>query len=271
LLTRTSDTLKLVAPDFDVYRNSQWRSHITATWRFLIDRYKIEADIIHPHARIHVSLPPNHSLAEIRRIASSIIHFETAFEAWVPRVFRGHPESKSNWLESPLLARCGKSRHDAIAMIERARDEKAVTHIMNGRHDSRLCEAYAWDFTALTTKGTIEFGKAPIPLISTDAINWAELVNSFIQASMQFGSLETLRRFPSNIRGLRSFLELANTPGLNEPHQWQKLWIGKDPDAAGEPRPVYSLFKGDPRMRDNLRRMLEEDNRRIRGEGGILV
>jgi hypothetical protein len=280
-LTGFIDPLRLVTPTFDVAPNSQWRNLIKATWGYLTQHYKVEANPV-LGSQIDVSLTPDYTLTDLRRIASSAIHFEPALEALLSEHRDRHPDTqgpgnpnaRSNWLDSPLLARHGFSRSRSIAAIESATDEEAVIRLMTGPKEPTNPWAngsYAWSFLDFSRKHMIGFRKPPTSLNSNDVLNWAELTITFIQASIRTGSAATLREFPSDLSGLRSFLrEVPSIAGVNEPRRWQKLWAGRHPNGAMEPAP-YLDDEIDLITATTLNRRLQIDRERIREEGGVLL
>jgi hypothetical protein len=275
------DPLRLLTPTFDIAPNSQWRNLIKATWGYLTQHYKVEANPV-LGSQIDVSLTPHYTLADLRRIASSAIHFEPALEALLSEHRDRHPHThglsnpnaRSNWLDSPLLARRGLSRSHSIAAIESAADEEAVIRLMTGPKEPTNPWAngsYAWNFLDFSRNGMIGFRKALTPLTSNDALNWAELTITFIQASLRSGSAATLREFSSDLSGLRSFLgRVPSITGVNEPRRWQKLWAGKHPNGAMEPAPCLD-DENDLILAARLYRRLQEDIQRIREGGGVLL
>lgn len=224
--------LELVSPILRVCPGSGWRQDVEATWKYLKDRYHISTtDKCSTH--IHISLDPFYTTLEIKRVAQAVIHFETAFEALVPAVRRDNHFVKSNWLDSPSLAKESKTRSQLIADInEQVRDD-GVTSLMQMRSD----RDYAWNFWALFTKRTIEFRKPPASTTSKEVLAWAELAISFIQASVKCESTQKLQKIPATIGGLRWFVSLSREPGVNEPQRMSMIWDGKDPKALLAPIP----------------------------------
>jgi hypothetical protein len=177
-------------------------------------------------------MDPFYTTLEIKRIAQAIIHFEPAFEALVPPIRRENFFAKSNWLDSPTLAREDKTRSQLINDIEEASDAKAITKLIQktDRH-------YAWNLWALSDKKTIEFRKPPASTTPEEVLSWAELAMSFIQASVKYKSTELLERVPATVQGLHWFILHFTVSGVNEPARMQRIWAGKDPNAALEPIP----------------------------------
>lgn len=245
----------MISPIFNAYPGSGWRRHVIATWNFLEQHYSITTnDSCATH--IHVSLVPNYDLKDLKRLAVSIIHFEPAFEALVPEARKGNPFCKSNWLDSPRLGRAGLSRSESIAEIERKLD---AYHVIGA---IQLCDDkfFAWNFDSLNQHNTIEFRKPPASSNADEVLSWAELTLNFIQASLKYGTWPRLRRIPSTIKGLRWFLEQICVPGMNVPSRLDRIWAGKDENAASEPW-VWPRSKTarDMDMAAHLRKLSEAD------------
>ena len=251
----TLGPLEMISPIFDVYPLSGWRRHVIATWNFLEQHYAITTgDSCSTH--IHVSLVPHYDLKDLKRVAVSIIHFEPAFEALMPEARRGNPFCQSNWLDSPRLAPAGLSRSESIAEIERKLDAyHVIASIQNGGD-----KCFAWNFESLKEHSTIEFRKPPASSSADEALSWAELALNFIQASLKYGTSRRLKMIPSTIRGLRWFLEQVYVPGINVPSRLDRIWAGKDENAALEPW-VWSRRKlnGDMSLDARLRKLSAAD------------
>ncbi|KAF7506659.1 hypothetical protein GJ744_011488 [Endocarpon pusillum] len=221
--------LEMRSPIIDVQPG--WRDPILATWRYLLRNYEVKSN--HECAtHIHISLVPAYHLGQVKKIASAVIYFEAVFEALVPEERRGNEWVQSNWLESPNLAQKDKSRSDSINEIERAGEIDAVLNLMQICGDPK----FAWNFIPLTTnKQTIEFRKPPGSETADEALCWAELALNFIQASLRYGSFTDLKKFPQNIKGLRSFLGKGQDPKISDPDRLQMLWANQTPNAAIAP------------------------------------
>lgn len=189
--------IEMVSPILRAFPDSMWRGDVEATWRFLSRNY----DIVGNHmagTHIHVGFEPEYSLTDLKRIAQAVIHFETAFEALVPRTRRGNRFIKSNWLDAPGLARKGLTRGDSIAAIGE------VSHfyqLLDMLHPMEASGAgydrfFAWNFYSWYTKRSVEFRKPPICTTSKEALSWAELAMSFVQASAICESAEALQKVP---------------------------------------------------------------------------
>jgi Putative amidoligase enzyme len=209
-------------------------------------------------------LDPFYTTLEIKRIAQAIIHFEPAFEALVPPVRRENLYAKSNWLDSPTLAREDKSRSQLITDIEEAVDAEAVIRLiqMPDRH-------YAWNLWALSSKETIEFRKPPASSTPEEVLSWAELAMSFIQASVKYKSTEILQKVPATVGGLRWFILQFTVPEVNEAARMQRIWAGKDSNAALEPMSCtcgHWPWEAEKRKKEapRLQRLAMADRERIR-------
>jgi Putative amidoligase enzyme len=245
----------MATPIFDASPGSKWRDHVTETWRYLHQNYKVTAN---PKCgtHVHISLAPNYELRDIRRIAASVLYFEPAFEALVPKARRRNRYVKSNWMDSPWLARKNISRAESIAQIERASSEYRIMILAQGYGDKN----YGWNLWSVKIKGSIEFRKPQASLTADEALSWAELAINFIQAAIEHGTSEQLNKVPATIGGLRWFLEQVSVPGVNEPSRLQAIWAGKNPKAMVEPRHIPF---GD-KIEDTFREKARADERQIR-------
>jgi Putative amidoligase enzyme len=224
--------VEMVTPILNVSTDPIWRKHVEVAWEYLRRDYHVTS---HGSCgtHIHISLLPNYDLRDLQRIASSAIYFEPAIEALVPADRRQNVWVRSNWRQSPLLMRKGRSRLQSVADIERATTKDEVISLMQHTGDNN----FTWNFSHLMEQGlkqTIEFRKPPASMTSAEALSWAELTMTFVQASIQHGTLSNLRRFEVNIGGLLRFLKQVNVPGVNEPHRLQRIWAGKPLEAAWE-------------------------------------
>lgn len=220
--------LELRTPILDI--RPGWRDHVIAAWDYLEKFYTIRSDRSCA-THVHISLEPSYTLDQLKRIASSIIHFETALEAVMPPARRNNGWARSNWLSSPRLAAKNKSRKESIREIESVISRPSVIRLMQELGNP----CFAWNLWSLNDKSTIEFRKPPGSVTAAEALTWAELALNFIQAAIRFGDSDRLSNFPSNVGGLRNFLGQFNEPGVNEPERLRRLWDSVAPDAAIEP------------------------------------
>lgn len=254
--------LELVSPIFRAFPGSRWREDVEATWKYLKDHYKITANE-NCSTHIHISLDPFFTLPEIKRIAQAVIHFEPAIEALVPPDRRENAYVKSNWLDSPILTHKNRSRSEVIAVIEAQENVDKLVGLF--QRDNRN---YAWNFSALFQKKTIEFRKPPASTTPEEVLSWAELALSFIQASIRCDSAKQLQKVPPTIGGLRWFVSRSAIRGINETARMARLWAGKDPMAALEPVPsIKGLWLWSPEARkkeaERLTQLAEADERLI--------
>ena len=130
-------------------------------------------------------------------------------------------------------------RSEFINAIERVTSMMDVVKTM---HKPIEDTNYFWNFLGLVAatlrdEQRIEFRQAPACLAAENVLSWTELVMTFIQASIQFGSPQQLQDFRADLSGLRSFLQKINVKGFDEPRRWQMLWAHKPPYAALSPWP----------------------------------
>jgi hypothetical protein len=217
----------MATPLFVAFRGSDWRGHVHATWKYLRQNYRVIADE-HCATHVHVSVEGGYSLAELKRIAGSVIQFEPAFDALVaPQRRSGQCEfAKSSWLDSDHLALQNRSRAQSVAYIDNISNFESLLLVMNPDDERK----YGWNFLSIEKYFTMEFRKAQASTTGEEALSWAELAMSFIQAAIEHGSPAKLRQVPSTVGGLRWFLEQSHVPGLNEPERLQWFWTGKDVD-----------------------------------------
>ena len=254
----------MVSPILWAFPGSRWREDVEATWKYLKNQYHVTAnDRCSTH--IHISLDPFYTAPEIKRIAQACIHFEPAFEALVPKTRRQNSYVKSNWLDSPSLARENKSRSQLIAEIEGQVNAENVTRLMQRGKD----RDFSWNFWALFRKRTIELRKPPGSTTPEEVLGWAELAMSFIQASVKYENTVQLQKVPATVGGLRWFLSRFSVPGVNEHHRMNRIWAGKDPGAMLEPVPQPTEFwpyQSEAREQKvaRLKRLADADRKQIR-------
>lgn len=241
-----------------------------ATWEYLQRHYAIIADSrCGTHVHISFESPGEYIAEDIRRIARCVIHFEPALEALMPQDRRGNVFAKSNWLEGHLLGKANKSRRESIAAIDEipvvdneALDIIRIIALMQHKGD----RDYGWNFINLCCgMATIEFRKPPASTTPEQALSWAELAMSFIQASVRYGTPKRLQRVPSTVGGLRWFLEQARRTGVNEPGRLEWLWAGHADDAALQPQLDSDLYFGEEglMLEARLRKLAMEDQMQI--------
>lgn len=264
----TQGGIELVSPLFRAFPSSRWREDVEATWTYLSANYDIAGNAS-AGTHIHIGLEPEYSLTDLKRISQAVIHFETAFEVLVPRCRRGNIHAKSNWLHAPGLARTGRSRPESIAALGSVicfRDLVDLLHptiLPNGQYD----RSFSWNFSSWFEKRSIEFRLPPTSLTSKEALSWAELAMSFVQASTRVVSSEQLQTIPPTMGGLRWFVRnYGNEPGVNQPGRLERLWRSAEPGAILEPKPQVSGLKERDRLQleGRLTTMALADERRIR-------
>lgn len=236
-------------------------------WRYLEENYHVLGTHL-AGTHIHIGLEPGYSVTDLKRLAQAVIHFEPAFEILVHPSRRGNVYAQSNWLYAPGLARNGLSRPASIAAIEGIGQAADLVNLLHPLGRSGACDDrdFAWNFYSWYTKGSIEFRKPQISMSSDDALSWAELAMSFVQAATSWESPPPLQDIPPTVGGLRWFLRrFGNEPGLNEPERLERFWRGKNPEAMLQPV-IEGMDLPDRRILAlNLRlvRLIREDDMRI--------
>lgn len=94
----------MVTPILNVSTDPQCRDHVRATWKCLTRNYAVSGNNA-CSTHVHVSSQSDYSLADVKRIASSVIYFEPSFEVLIPECRRGNEDegneyARSNWLNS---------------------------------------------------------------------------------------------------------------------------------------------------------------------------
>jgi Putative amidoligase enzyme len=224
-----------VSPILWATPGSKWREDVEAVWRHLRRYYTINTnDDCATH--VHISIIPWYSWGEVKRIAQAAIHFEPAFEVLVPSARRGNKFAKSLWLDSPWLVAKNYCRAELMDSIEKADFLDALLPLIQDGRD------YCWNFLPLFDRGTIEFRKPPASTTAEEALSWAELAMSFVQACIRCKSTVELKKVPATVGGLRWFCSQSLETGVNQPHRLQRIWADHDEKEALKPVPVT---KGD--------------------------
>jgi Putative amidoligase enzyme len=255
----------MITPLFVAFPNSGWRAHVQATWNYLQSNYDITTNT-NCGTHIHVSVEGGYSLEELKRVAQSAIHFETAFEALVPE-HRRDPLgfARSSWIESHEFAVKGRSRAQSILMISQVPDFQSLLILMHPG-GMRFC---GWNFLSILNYYTIEFRKPPGSRTADEALAWAELAASFVQTSIRFGSPERLKLVPPTVGGLRWFLQQSFVLQLNEPERLESIWKDRHPNMFVEVKPmVYTQCKPHLGMRSEvqlskIRETIEADRKKV--------
>ncbi|KAF7508975.1 hypothetical protein GJ744_008531 [Endocarpon pusillum] len=234
--------LKMKSPIFNVVPHSPWKHHVKAFWKFLSDNYRI-ITLDQQYTQICVSLDPGYTLTELKQIASSIIHFETAIEPLQPEKPDKADKARSIWLHSRPFAPSRRGRSASVSYIDQC---STWTELLNAINDG-LTSNYAWDFWVVRHSGFLIFRKPSPCLGPPEIFSWAELTMAFILAAMRHGSPEYLRRCSHDVGALKDFVGRVDIPG-NGPHHLDRLWEGISPSAAREPmmdtRAVLSMDEG---------------------------
>lgn len=247
----------MLTPLFVAFPRSPWRSHVQATWKYLQQHYEI-TDNKNCGTHVHISVEGGYSLEDVKRVASASIHFDTAFEALVPETRRGRCEfARSMWIDARKFAAKGRSRAEAILMINGVTDFHAFSSLVQ----PYTLRGYTWNFRSILKYYTMEFRKPPASRTADEALGWAELAMSFVQTSIRYGSPERLRLVPPTVGGLRWFLRQNHIARSNEPERLDQIWAGKDPNAFVEGIPLENVECSEGMGK--IARMIERDRRDI--------
>lgn len=247
----------MISPLFVSYQGSNWRSYVEATWRSLEKSYSIQAST-ECATHIHVSVAKGYSLKEMKRIAQTIVHFEPAINALVPRcrLFPVNYYAKSSWLDSDKLGKENRQRAESINFISHIGSYNRLLAVMQPNEDRH----YAWNFRAYERYRTIEFRLPPASRAAHECLAWAELAMTVVQAGIRHGTPEKLIQVPPTVGGLRWFLDQSAVPGMNEPRRLDEFWkLGTEYFVQGSL--IGRTMTGEQRAL--MGRLIEADTRRI--------
>ncbi|KAJ5708166.1 hypothetical protein N7488_007967 [Penicillium malachiteum] len=121
--------LESISPIFRAHENSTWRRHIEFLWNFLGTDFQVNAN---PSCgtHVHLSRAGGYSLADLKKICQSIMHFEPAFEALLPEDRLSNEYARSNWLDNANFGHRNLSRKQSIATIQRASTLRELVLLM---------------------------------------------------------------------------------------------------------------------------------------------
>ena len=94
-----------MSPIFHFAPHGQWRGAVIALWEVLSGFYIVGSNTT-CSTHVHVSLLEGWQLEQVKRVARTVIYFESAVEILVPEHRRGNEYSKSNRLSNPKFAGC---------------------------------------------------------------------------------------------------------------------------------------------------------------------
>ena len=184
---------------------------------------------------VHIS-PLNKTpwdLESLKSICRSIIHFEGAFEVIIPPIRRITYFCRNNRLGSPALE--GQKDEECYRQIEQCPNIPSLITLMQPRRTGELAmgglrKFRAWNFLQLYILGygTIEYRQGPGVIDSTACLAWVELAVSFVQAAItQSQSVESLQSYARTVEGLKTFIDSAFVPGLNQPELLTSIFENK--------------------------------------------
>ncbi|MCJ1387899.1 hypothetical protein MMC18_000742 [Xylographa bjoerkii] len=224
--------LEIVSPILEYGTEFQWSRAVTHLWDCIATDCVIETN---DTCATHVHLSPLNGtpwdIESLKSICRSIIHFEGAFEVLVPPGRRGNRFSQNNRLGSPSLIE--RSDQECYRKIGDCPDIATLISVMQPRTSAssgyQLRKYRAWNFLNLfpAYPGTIEFRQGPGVIDSSGCLAWVELVVSFVQAATQRGSVKSLQGYARTVEGLKTFIDAASVPGLNQPKLLTSIFENK--------------------------------------------
>ncbi|KAF7591582.1 hypothetical protein BBP40_001330 [Aspergillus hancockii] len=252
--------LESISPIFRAHRDSTWRQHIEFMWRFLSANYSINVNSS-CGTHVHLSRVGGYTLADLKKICQSIIHFEPAFEALLPEERLSNEYARSNWLDNENFGRRNLSRKQSIVVIQRASSMRELVLLMNPDHD----KMFGWNFLYLLSSphGTIEFRRGAASTSAQGVFVYIEVAMSFVEAAIRLGEPGKLEKIPGTVGGLKWFINAANlpdkVPGLYDSRYLDLFFSGRSDTALREPRPLGNLTAD---RLSKLKKKKEEDMRK---------
>jgi hypothetical protein len=240
-LTQVLGTIRVFSPLFDVSSRSPrplWRDSMREVSAYFRANPFLEADEF-TSSSIWISIEPRFSLPEVRCIAQCGIHFEPAIEAlMIPLADDGECYT-SNWAMSWDFAPMGRTRPEAIGVIENAPNLAAVSALM--QHNDPPGN-FTWEFKHLgRSRERIEFYRCPSFDDAREAIRHIEFTLCFVRVAMRCPR-DQLLRIPSNVGGVRWFLTRFREAWLHNCALLPLMWRGVSMDAMTAPRlPVFTV------------------------------
>ncbi|KAH8691937.1 putative amidoligase enzyme-domain-containing protein [Talaromyces proteolyticus] len=234
--------LESISPIFRAHNGSTWREHVEFMWRFLVTDFHISVNTS-CGTHVHLSRVGGYSLADLKKICQSIIHFEPAFEAILPEERLGNEYARSNWLDNENFGHQNLSRKQSIAVINKVSSIRELVLLMNPHHD----KMFGWNLLYLLNNphGTIEFRRGAASASVQNVFAYIEIAMSFVEAAIRLGDPKTLQKVPSTVGGLRQFIQAANLPdgipGLFDSRYLNLIFLGKLETAFREPKPLGNL------------------------------
>lgn len=229
-------------------------------WHFLSINYRVSANES-CGTHVHLSRAGGYTLIDLKKVCQSIIHFEPAFEAILPKDRLSNVYARSNWLDNPNFGHRGLSRRKSIDVIEHAATIRDLVLLMNPEHD----KMFGWNLLYLiqSPHGTIEFRRGAASTSPDDVFMWIEIAMSFVQASIQVGSRENLSRVPPTVGGLKWFIQAAklpdHVPGLYDSRYLRRFFSVTPDNAFREPVPLGKLSSA--KMNKLLKKKKEDKNK----------
>lgn len=232
-----AEMVVLMSPAFNTATHPRWRESVQETWSYLIRYYDIQGTsttILVDCNTDFAASPPIPT--QFKRIAQAIIHFEPVLDLFVPARAGTTVVTKGNWRDNPLLGRANQTQAESIALIEdipiddtmtdrhiniRGSPEAMVGSIM-GRSNPWDLTHYNWYLWKHGDLDVITFGRPLVCERGEDAIQWSDLILSFLQAAVTCPSPARLQAIAMNQHGFRYFL--SGQLGITSRKLIQGVW-----------------------------------------------
>ena len=181
------------------------------TWTYLNKHYEIEGHVQY-YNKVYINLDRHYwELADVKKIAQAIIHFEPALELLVPDGL-SRSDSWSNELpNNSFLGEAKKSRSQAIEAIAAIQDASKIWQMVRPiqeRGHVYCCPCYynSWSFVWRMVVEPLQVCTPEATSVAAAATSWADFARLFIQAALACRSARKLQDIPPNHEGLRHFM-----------------------------------------------------------------
>ncbi|KAK4202980.1 putative amidoligase enzyme-domain-containing protein [Triangularia verruculosa] len=229
--------IEVISHILRAYEGSARRREVEKMWEFIDANYTVLANR-NCSTHVHLSRAEPWNVIQIKRLAQAIVHFEPAFEAMVPPERRNNEYARSNWIDNARFV--GKSRDQAMDMIEQQGTIKNVIHLMHGADEQS--KYYGWNFLTLESYKTVEFRRGAPSMSVKDVFMWVELAMEFMQAAIIVKTRADFSKYARNVGGLKKLIAdagLKQTVGTNQKAYLEPLYRRAGADTAMlEPKPV---------------------------------
>lgn len=127
--------------------------------------------------------------------------------------------------------------------------------LMNNGSD----RTFAWNFTNLqySQKCTVEWRRGPGVRDGETYLDWVELVIAFAGSAMTFGTVDGLKDYSQDVKGLKEFIKGGLVEEMNEPERLERIF--GDIYGAVDPIPIGNLSASE---REQVEKKAKEEEKK---------